>query len=104
MLENPWQSLPKGTPLPFSDIPLVGITEVQGKPVTVVDWMLVRDYYDKKGKWHFMGGAFIVLDYESKQVKIKVVNNPFMNGRLKQERGAFRTAIRRTGTGFVFVK
>jgi hypothetical protein len=97
--KNQWQKFPIG--LPFADARLIGITQVQDKPIRVVDWALVQDYYEK-GKYHDGGFALVVIDTDEGEYKIKLDNNPFMNGTLKNQKQPFNTIIRRVSSGFIF--
>ncbi len=97
--KNQWQTFTSG--LPFADVPLIGITQVQDKPTKVVDWALVKDYYENN-KYHDGGFALVAIDTDEGEYKIRLDNNPFMNGTLKNQRLPFNTIIRRVSSGFIF--
>jgi hypothetical protein len=96
---NDWQNFKSG--LPFADVPVIGITKVKDKPISVVDWALVNNYYEK-GEHRRGGFALVVFETDEGVFKLKVVNNPFMNNTLKHQTPPFKTIIRRVSTGFIF--
>lgn len=98
---NQWRKLEPGQPMPFPAIPLVGITKIQNRLVTVIDWFLLRGYHDDRGEWRHAGYAFVVVECDGKQVKIKATS-PMMIGKLKQATNSFQAMIYRGATGFIF--
>lgn len=71
-------------PLPFPDAVLVGINEVKGKAIKVVDWSLVSTQRESFG--------LVKLICEGRTVKIKATN-PLMILVLKQATGPFDSGI-----------
>lgn len=87
-----WTELEKGEPLPFSNIPEVGIRTIARKPIAVLDWMLVSSYYDGKGRPKFGGFVLFILEHRGQLVKVKSVN-PNIIGQLKGAKKPYYTKL-----------